>query len=77
MHVFDLGLKLAAMTVGYLPAKDDGNLVRLSDGPVGIKQALTKRIQCCPPMEDQIVAVLNLREEQPVLTAGLFAFAVR
>ena len=30
--------------------------------------------QIGPPVEDQIVAVLDLGEEQPVLTAGFFAF---
>jgi hypothetical protein len=37
MHVFDLGLKLAVMTAGDFPAKDDCDLVGLADGPVGIE----------------------------------------
>jgi hypothetical protein len=33
-------------------------------------------IQCGAPMKDQVVAILNLGEKEPVLTAATFAFAV-
>src|SRR5712692_5387430 len=39
-----------------------------------IQQALREFIHGGAPEEDQIVAVLHLREEQPVLAAGLMTF---
>ena len=32
-------------------------------------------IQCGAPMKDEVIAILHLREKEPVLTAASFAFA--
>jgi hypothetical protein len=51
-----------------LAAEDDGDLVRLADGAVGVEQTLTQLVERGAPVKDQVVAVLDLREEQAVLT---------
>jgi hypothetical protein len=52
------------------PATEDhGDLVALSDRSIGIKQPLPKVVQCRAAMKDQVVAELDLREEQPMLAA--------
>ena len=71
--ILDLGLQLAAIVAGDLPAEDDGDLVGPADGAVGIEQAFAERVQRGPPVKDQIVAILDLGEEQPVPAAGVFA----
>ena len=73
IHVFDLGLQLAAVMLGDLAAEDDGDLVRLADGAVGVEQPFAQLVECSPPIKDQVVAELDLRAEQPVLTTCLFA----
>ena len=69
VHIFDFGLQLASIMLADSAAKDDGDLVRLSDGSVGVKQSLAEVIQRRPATEDEVVAKLDLREEQPMLTA--------
>ena len=71
VHVFDLGLQLAAMVLADLAAEDHGDLVGLSDCPIGVEQSFTEIVQGRAAAEDEVVAVLDLREEQPVLAAGL------
>ena len=75
VHVLDLGLQLAAIVLGDLATEDDGDLVRLPDGSIGIEQAFAEIVQCCTTTEDEVVAVLDLREEQPVLAAGLLSLS--
>ena len=75
VHVFDLGLQLAAGLLGDLTTEDDGDLVRLADGAVGVEQTLAQLVERSPPMKDQVVAEFDLREEQPVLTARLPALS--
>ena len=58
-----------------LRPEDHGDLIRLTDCSIGIEQALAKIIQCRAAMEDEVVAIFDLREEQPVLAAGLLAFS--
>jgi hypothetical protein len=58
-----------------LATEDDGDLVRLADRAVGIEQTLAQLVERGAPMEDQVVAEFDLREEQPMLTAGLAALA--
>ena len=58
-----------------LATEDHGDLVWLADCPIGIEQALAEIIQCRTTTEDEIVAVLDLREEQPVLAARMLAFS--
>jgi hypothetical protein len=62
------------MAAGNLAAKDHRDLVGLADGPICVQQPLAQGIQRCPAVEDQIVAVFNLSEEQPVLAPGLLPF---
>lgn len=71
VHVFDLGLQLAAVLFGDLAAEDDGDLVRLADGPVGVEQAFAQFVERGAATKDQIVAEFDLREEQPVPAARL------
>jgi len=59
---------------GHFPAKDESNLLRLSDGSVHVQQALGELIDGGAAEEDQVVAKLDLRKEEPVLTAGLTSF---
>jgi len=33
-------------------------------------------IQCGAPVKDEVIAILHLREKEPVLTAASFTFAV-
>ena len=72
VHVLDLGLQLAAVMLGDFAAEDDGDLVRLTDGAVGVEETLTQLVERGATVKDQVVAVLDLREEQPVLTPCLF-----
>jgi len=51
--------------------EDDGDLVGLADCSISIKQPLPEAVQRCPATKDEIVAELDLREEQPMLTACL------
>ena len=51
-------------------------LFGLADGAVGVEQTLAQLVECGPPMKDQVVAEFDLREEQPVLTAGLLALSL-
>src|SRR6516165_5952048 len=45
VHVFDLGLQLAAVLFGDLAAEDDSDLVRLADGPVDVEQAFAQFVE--------------------------------
>jgi len=74
IEVFDRGLKFTLVLLGDLPAKDHGDLLGLADRPIHIQQALREFIHGGAPEEDRIVAVLHLREEQPVLAAGVMTF---
>ncbi len=58
---------------GDFAAKDDGDLVGLTDGAVGIEKTLAKFIESSTAMEDQIVTVLYLSKEEAMLTMGLAA----
>ena len=62
VHVFDLGLQLAPMTLADPATEDHGDLVGLSDCSIGIKQPLPKVVQRCTAMKDQVVAEFDLRE---------------
>jgi len=74
VHVFDLGLQLAPMMLADPATEDDGDLVGFADCAISIKQPLPEAVQCGPAMKDQIVAELDLREKQPMLTTCLLAF---
>ena len=53
--------------------EDDGDLVGLADCAISVKQPLPEAVQRGPAMEDEIVAELDLREKQPMLTACLLS----
>ena len=73
VHVLDLGLELAAITLGDLVAEDDGELVRLADSAIGVEKPLAELVEGGATMEREIVAELGLGEEQPVAATGLIA----
>ena len=75
VHVLDLGLQLAAIMLGDLATEDDGDLVRLADGSIGVEQTFAELVQRGAATEDQVVAELDLREEQPVLAARMFSLS--
>jgi hypothetical protein len=74
-HVLDLGLQLASVMLGDLATEDDGDLVRLADGSIGVEQTFAEIVQRGAAAEDEVVAVLDLREEQPVLAARMFSLS--
>jgi hypothetical protein len=45
VHVFDLGLQLAAIMLADPAPEDHGDLVGLSDRAIGVEQALTEFVQ--------------------------------
>jgi hypothetical protein len=74
VEILDDGLHLPARASGDLAAQDHRELVGLTDGAIGVQQALAQFVESGPPVKDQVVAVLDLGEEQPMPTAGLGAF---
>jgi hypothetical protein len=75
VHVLDLGLQLAPILLADLATEDHSDLVRLPDCSIGIEQAAAEIIQCRTTTKDEVVAVLDLREEQPVLAAGMLSLS--
>jgi hypothetical protein len=71
------GFELAAMACGDLPANDDGERGGLADGAVRVEEPLAERVQRGPTTEDQVVAVLDLGQKQPMLTRSVCAFGGR
>jgi hypothetical protein len=59
--------------LGDLAAKDDGDLVGLTESAIGVQKSLAQGIECSPAMADEIIAILDLSKEEAMLTAGLFA----
>src|SRR6267143_634322 len=74
LDIFDHGLKFTAVMLGDLAPEDGGDLIGLADGAIGVEQALAEAVQGGTAAEDEIVAVLHLGKEQPMLAAGLAAF---
>ena len=74
VEVFELGLQFALVSLGHFPAKDESNLLGLSDGSVHIEQALGELVNGGATEENQVVAELDLGKEEPVLTACLSSF---
>src|ERR687892_269182 len=71
MAIVNHRLQVSAVAAGDLAAEDHGELVWLPDCAVGVEQAGAEVIERRAPVKDQIVAVLDLREEQAVPTASL------
>jgi methylmalonyl-CoA mutase cobalamin-binding subunit len=63
VHVFDLGLQLAAMMFADSATEDHADFVGLSDLSIGIEQSFAEVVQGCATTEDEIVAEFDLREE--------------
>ena len=63
IEIFDDSLQFAFVFLGHFAAEDDRDLLRLTDGPIHVQQALLKFIHSCAPEKDQVVAVLGLSEE--------------
>ena len=47
----------------------------MADASIGIEETLSQTVQGSPTPEDEVVTVLDLREEQTVLDTGLAPFA--
>src|ERR1700724_1575167 len=58
--------------LGDLAAKDHRDLLRLSDGSIGVEQTLAELVQGRATAEDEVVAEFDLREEQSVSATSLF-----
>jgi len=61
---------------GDFPPEDDGDLVGLPDGAIGIEKSLAQLIEGGAATEDEVVAILDLGKEEAMLTTGLFALAL-
>ena len=66
-------MQLTAIVLGDLAAKDDGDLVGLTDGAVGVQKSFAQGIKGNAPMENEIIGILDLSKEETMLTTGLFA----
>ena len=69
VKVFDQRFELPTIAFRDLATEDGREFRGLPNGAIRIEQALTEGVQCRPPAEDQVVRVLDLREEEPMLTA--------
>ncbi len=69
VQIFDHGLQFALVFFGYFAAEDHGDFLGLPDGTIHIQEPLGELVHSGAAMEDEVVAVLHLREEQPVLAA--------
>src|ERR1700746_2347870 len=63
--------------LGNLATENHCNLVRLSDGSIGVEQTLGELVQGRAATEDEVVAELDLREDRRVSTACLFSLSCR
>lgn len=77
IQIFDHGFQLTPILPGYPATEDGGDLVGLTNGAIGIQQTFSHRIQSGSPVEDQVVAVLDLSKEKTMLAAGVPAFCFR
>jgi hypothetical protein len=59
--------------LGDFAIEDRGHLVGLSDCAIGVEQVFGEFVEGGAAAEDQIVAELDLREEQPMLASRLSA----
>src|SRR5712691_7996089 len=70
VEIFDQRFELAAVPLGHLPAEDVREFCGLPNRTVRIEQTLAERVQRGTPVEDHVIRVLDLREEESMLTAG-------
>ena len=62
VEIFDHGWQLALVIFGHFAAADGGDLLGLPDVPIQVQQSLGELLNGGSTMEDQVVAVLHLRE---------------
>ena len=67
MPIFDHGLQLAAVTSGDAATEDEAEGVGVANGSMGIQETLSQTVPSGPALEDEVVTVLDWREEQTVL----------
>ena len=70
MKILNRGLEFAAVVFGNPAAIDDSQFVRPADGAIGVQQSVSKCVESGAAFKNQIVTILNLSEEDAVLTAG-------
>src|ERR1700731_4037222 len=61
--------------LGDLAAKDHRDLLRLSDGSIGVEQTLAELVQGRATAEDEVVAEFALGKKQSVSTTSLFSLS--
>ena len=61
---------------GDFAAEDDGDLVGLPEGAIGIQQSLAQLIEGRAATEDEVVTILNLGKEEAMLTTSVFALTL-
>jgi hypothetical protein len=74
VDIFDDGFQFASVMFGHLTSKEGGDLVGLINLAVGVEQTLTECVQRSAPVEHEIVVILYLGKEQPMLAAMVLAF---
>ena len=62
---------------GDLSSEDHRDLVRLSDGSIGIQETFPHLVQCGATAQDEVIAKFDLSEEQTVLATSVFALPFR
>ena len=75
-QVLQYDVQFSSVTLGDLTAEDKGDLIGLTDGAVGIQQALAQGIEGGTAVEDEGVTILDLGKEETMLTSGLFALTL-
>ena len=70
MKILNRSLEFTAVISGNSTAVDNSEFVGSADGPIGVQQSISKRIESSAALKDQVVTVLDLGEEDAVLTAG-------
>ena len=76
VEIFDHRLQLALVLFGHLAAEDHGDLLGLTDGSIQVQQPFGEFIHRGAAMEDEVVAILHLREEEAMLTTSMLPFLV-
>ncbi len=66
VEVSDRCLEFAGVPPGDLPAEDEGEFLQLADGAVGVQEAVAQGVERGAAAEDEVVAVLDLGEEEGV-----------
>src|SRR5437773_12042710 len=81
VEIFDHGLQFTLVLLGHFAPEDHGDLLGLPGPrgypPIHVQEALSELVHRGAAMEDEVVAILHLREEQPMLTPSVLALLVR